>query len=250
MRPMLWKVGELAKQTGMTVRALHHYDEIGLLTPSHHTEAGHRLYAADDVARLQQIKSLRDLGFSLEEIRDCLDRSGFSPQRVIQLHIASLRERIELQRRLCERLEEIAARLRSEEESSAEEFIRTVMEVIDMSERLEKYYTPEQREEIKERARVLGEERIRQAEAEWGELIEQVRAEMEKGTDPASEPVRCLAQRWMGLVNEFTGGDPEIERSLRTMWQQEETIHGIDTGPMREMGEYVSKAIAASSKPE
>ena len=78
------KVGDLARRTGLTVRALHHYDEIGLLKPSLHTAAGHRLYATADVARLQQVLSLRQLGFSLEQVRDCLDRPGFSPLEVIR----------------------------------------------------------------------------------------------------------------------------------------------------------------------
>ena len=85
------KVGELAKRTGLTVRTLHHSDEIGLLRPSLHTEAGHRLYTAADVARLQRVLSLRQLGFSLEEVRDCLTRPGFSPLEVIRLHVTRLR---------------------------------------------------------------------------------------------------------------------------------------------------------------
>ena len=105
MRFEALKVGELARRTGLTIRTLHHYDEIGLLRPSLHTEAGHRLYTADDVARLQQVVSLRQLGFSLEQVRDCLDRPGFSPVEVIRLHLARLREQIELQRQLGERLE-------------------------------------------------------------------------------------------------------------------------------------------------
>src|SRR5438477_12653991 len=109
MRFEALKVGELARRTGLTIRTLHHYDEIGLLKPSLHTEAGHRLYAAGDVARLQQVLSLRQLGFSLEQVRDCLDRPGFSPLEVIGLHVARLREQIELQRKLCERLEAVAA---------------------------------------------------------------------------------------------------------------------------------------------
>ncbi|MDQ3549743.1 MAG: MerR family transcriptional regulator, partial [Chloroflexota bacterium] len=64
------KVGELARRTGMTVRALHHYDEIGLLSPSERTASGHRLYSAAEVERLQQIASLRQIGFPLEEIRE------------------------------------------------------------------------------------------------------------------------------------------------------------------------------------
>src|ERR1700730_3349752 len=130
------KVGELAKRTGLTIRTLHHYDEIGLLKPSLHTESGHRLYTAGDVARLQQVLSLRQLGFSLEEARDCLDRPGFSPLEVIGLHVARLREQIELQRRLCERLEAIAALFRTAGEVSADEFLQTI-EVMTMIE-----YTP------------------------------------------------------------------------------------------------------------
>src|SRR6266540_3219671 len=66
----LWKVGDLARRTGLSIRTLHYYDEIGLLSPSHRTGSGHRLYDVDDVARLQRILSLRQLGFSLEEVKD------------------------------------------------------------------------------------------------------------------------------------------------------------------------------------
>src|SRR3954465_15372136 len=105
MRFEALKGGELARRTGVTIRTLHHYDEIGLLQPSLRTEAGHRLYTAADVARLQQVLSLRQLGFSREEIRDCLARPDCSPVAVIRLHVARLREQIRLQRELCERLE-------------------------------------------------------------------------------------------------------------------------------------------------
>lgn len=65
-------VGELAALTGITVRTLHHYDEIGLVTPSRRSPQGHRLYDDDDVVRLQQVLVLRALGLSLEAIADAL----------------------------------------------------------------------------------------------------------------------------------------------------------------------------------
>ncbi len=241
MRQGLWKVGDLAKRTGLSIRTLHYYEEIGLLTPSYRTQSGHRLYDASDIIRLQQIMSLRQLGFSLDEIRDCLNLSDFSFERVIELHISRLKEQIETERRLCNRLEAIAASLRSSEEISLEEVIQTIEEIT----MLEKYYTPEQLKELKERGQQIGEERIRQVEAEWQELMDQVRAEMDKGTDPASDRVQQLAARWTGLVQEFTNNDPGIERAVGKMWQQEETIHGIDTRGMREMMEYISRASAA-----
>ena len=207
MRFKALKVGELAKRTGLTVRTLHHYDEIGLLRPSLHTESGHRLYTAGDIARLQQVLSLRQLGFSLEEIAGCLDRPGFSPMEVIRLHVARLRDQITLQRRLCERLEAVAAHLEAAGEVSADEFIRTIEEMT----MIESYYTPEQLETIKARGEQLGQERIRQSQEDWAELIAEVRAEMEKGTDPAAPEVQAMARRWMDLVNAFTGGDPGID---------------------------------------
>src|SRR5205809_3901830 len=146
------KVGELARRTGLTIRTLHHYDEIGLLRPSLHTESGHRLYTAGDVARLHHVVSLRQLGFSLEEARDCLDRPGFSPLEVIGLHVARLREQIEMQRGLCERLEGLTAYFRTAGEVSADVFLQTI-EVMTM---IENYYTPEQLEQLKKRREEAG----------------------------------------------------------------------------------------------
>ena len=237
----LWKVGELAKQTGLTVRALHHYDEIGLLAPSQRSGAGYRLYDGNDIARLLQILSLRQLGFSLEEIRDCLARPELSLPQVLELHIARLRDGIEMQRKLCSRLEAMADRLRSAEAVSVEDFLET-MEAMQM---FEKYYTEEQLRQIEERRQVVGEERIQQVQEEWPRLIAEVRAEMEKGTDPASEPVQRLAQRWMGLIREFTGGNPGIQQSLNRMYKEEpamQTRTGIDPA----LSEYIGKAMAAA----
>jgi DNA-binding transcriptional MerR regulator len=243
-----WKVGELAGLTGLSVRTLHHYDEIGLLSPSSRTEAGHRLYSAGDVLRLQQVRSLRSLGFGLEEIRALLESPGLSPQRTIELHVAGLKEQIRARQRFLRRLEAVAERLGSAEEASAEELVDTAMEVIEMSERVEKYYTPDQLEYLAGRRRELGEKRIRAAEEEWPKLIEAVRTEMEAGTDPHSDRVQRLARRWMELVEEFTGGNPGIARSVGNMWQQEQDVHGIDTREIREMMEYVSRARAASDR--
>lgn len=217
MQDGLLKVGELAKRTGLSVRTLHYYDEIGLLEPSQYTAAGYRLYALAAIRRLQQIVSLRQVGFSLDEIRDCLDGRQLSLQSVIQLHIDRLREHIELQRRLCDRLQRIAERLCSAEEVSVDELIHTI-EVTTMS---EKYYTPEQLEYLKQRKRIVGEERIQQVQAEWTDLFQRFKLEMEKGSDPAGEPVQALARKSMSLIQEFTGGDAGIERSLGRMYQEE-----------------------------
>jgi DNA-binding transcriptional MerR regulator len=246
MRPPPWKVGELARRTGVSVRALHHYDEIGLLAPSHRSGSGYRLYTEADVVRLQQIMSLRTLGFSLVEAREFLQRSDVTPDRVLRLHIAHLQEQIAAQQSLCDRLESVAARWRSDEKIPTEEFLQ----IIEETTMNEKYYTPEQMEVLKKRGEMLGQEHIRQVEAEWPELMARVQAEMDKGTDPADERVQALARRWKELIAEFTGGDPGIAKSLGRMYQEEPRVHGMDTGPMRAMGEYIGKALQAGTRPE
>ena len=236
-----WKVGELAERTGLSVRTLHHYDEIGLLIPSHRTPSGHRLYAEADVARLQQIVSLRSLGLPLDEVRDCLDRRGLKPLEVIRLHAARLREQMETQARLVERLEAVATGLQSAEGVSADDIIRTIREI----QMFEKYYTPEQLAELKERAERIGPQRMKEVEAEWPALMAEVRAEMEKGTDPAAPRMQELARRWRGLIEEFTGGNPGIEQSLRNLYQGEPQMReraGFDPA----LSAYVQRALDAA----
>jgi DNA-binding transcriptional MerR regulator len=238
-----WKVGALARQAGLTVRTLHHYDEIGLLSPSHRTGAGHRLYTAEDLGRLLQILSLRQLGLSLDDIRESLARPESSLQRVLALHIAQLRERIDSQQRLCRRLETVAGRLHAAETVSVDEFI-AALEAMTM---FEKHFTPEQLQDIHARGEQTGPERIHEVEAEWPRLIAEVRAAMESGADPESAAVQKLAERWTGLLREFTGGNPGIQKGLNAMYSEEPEVRsrtGIDPAVMG----YIGKAVAAAKK--
>jgi len=74
-------VGQVAEQLGVTVRTLHHYDQIGLLVPSERTPAGYRLYTTGDVTRLQNVVVYRRLGFPLEEIALLLDEPSAGRER-------------------------------------------------------------------------------------------------------------------------------------------------------------------------
>ena len=242
------KVGELARRTGLTVRTLHHYDEIGLLKPSLHTEAGYRLYTAANVARLQQVLSLRQLGFSLEEVRDCLDRPDFSPLELIRLHIARLREQIELHRKLCERLEALAEHFRTAAEVSADAFLFTI-KVMTM---LENYYTPEQMELFRKRHEADPEgtaELARQGQAAWAELLAAYKAEMEKGTDPADPRLQELENRRQALVNAFTGGDKAIEQNLTRLWKEQGDKLCAQFGMDPKVMAYLGKVAEAGQKP-
>ncbi len=241
MRAPPWKVGELARHTGLTVRTLHHYDEIGLLAPSYHTDAGHRLYATQDVARLQQIKSLRQLGFSLEEVRDCLHRADFSPLEVIRLHVARLREQIDLSRQLCERLEGIAALLRTAGEVSAEEFLRTI-EVMTM---MEKLYTPEQMKQFEEVGKLVGAEEIQAVQEGWTALLADVRASLD--LDPACPDAQALARRWDELTERTMRGYqgfPALTQAIAENYKQGK-FEGFAGAPQSAEFAFIERVKAA-----
>ncbi len=236
-----WKIGDLARRTKLTVRTLHHYDALGLLRPSARTEGGHRVYTARDVARLQQIVSLRHMGFPLAEIGRLLKRREVSALGVLRAHLARLRETIALQQRLCGRIEEIVRTLEARGRIDTEDFLWTI-EVTGM---FEKYFTPEQLTWMKERREQIGEAHIKEVEAEWPRLIAAVRAEMQKGTDPAGPEVQALARRWVELVREFTGGRAEIARGVAQVYEHEPSVRAR-TSLDGEVFGYVSRAMKAA----
>src|SRR5437868_6970760 len=91
---MALQVSEVARLSGVSVRTLHHYDEIGLLCPSERSEAGYRLYAPADLERLQQVLFFRELDFPLVEVQRILDDPEFDLAAALELQRGLLEERI------------------------------------------------------------------------------------------------------------------------------------------------------------
>ena len=234
------KVGELTKRTGLTVRTLHHYDEIGLLAPAERTSSGHRLYGETELRRLQEIVSLKSVGLPLREIKEYLLRNEASLDRVLELQVERINQQIAGRKRLLALIQGLRQRLRSPNGVTLEELTRT----IEVTMKYEKYYTPEQ---LEEHAGEVGEERIQAVQQEWTELFAAYQASMEKGCEPASDEVQALARKSAALIQEFTGGDEAIAASLGNMYKTEggdgiSSSHGMNTSP--ELWEYMGKAGA------
>ena len=94
------KIGELAEASGLTVRTLHHYEQIGLVVASSRSAGGHRLYGTEDVARLYRVCLLRRLGFSLAEIAEALDDPAWDLRAALSRHLTDLDARLETARSL------------------------------------------------------------------------------------------------------------------------------------------------------
>jgi DNA-binding transcriptional MerR regulator len=95
-----YSIGEFSEKTGISIRTLHYYDEIGLLQPEKHPTSGHRIYNHQDILTLQKIVSLKFLGYSLDKITNLLHESSFTVDlnETLTLHLETLekeKERIE-----------------------------------------------------------------------------------------------------------------------------------------------------------
>jgi DNA-binding transcriptional MerR regulator len=211
-----YRIGELARVAGVTVRTLHHYDSLGLLTPSERTQAGHRLYSAADVQRLYRLLALRGIGLGLDEIGPLLETSDGLADTV-RAHLGRVEQQLGALDELRLRLARLLAALDGDEASTAQ--LLDAMEAMTM---FEKYYTPEQLQQLEERRRQIGEDEIKRVEREWQEIYASLRELREAGVDPAAPEAQALGDRAFELIELFTGGDPGIRDSLQRMYAQED----------------------------
>jgi len=137
---MAFTVGELSRLTGVTVRALHHYDEIGLVKPSQRSAAGYRLYGDHDVLRLQQVLVFRELGVPLDQIATTLDRET-DREALLRKHREGL---VEKRARLDAMLEAVDAALWALEKGKP-------MQPIDVKKMFEGFKQEDYEDEVRER---------------------------------------------------------------------------------------------------
>lgn len=124
-----YKVGELAAATGLTVRTLHHYEEIGLLVASERTEAGHRVFDDADVERLYHICLLRRLGLPLGEIAHALDDPKWDIKTALLAHLGEVERQLEVGARLRSRLAHLASSMAPIEDPPTQDLLALLEEM-------------------------------------------------------------------------------------------------------------------------
>lgn len=221
----LYRVGELAAVTGVTIRALHHYDRIGLLRPAAHSEGGHRLYSGQDLLRLQQILTLRFLGFSLQEIGALLERPDFSLMASLRIQRRVLRDRASELEAIGSAIEGLLERRQTngrwDWDLVAELSARVQRRLARKGDDMHKHYTPEQMQQFDELRQEVSPEEIAAIEQGWTALLAEVRAH--RDLDPASPKARELADRWDALTEatmRHYRSRPELAQAIAENYRQ------------------------------
>ena len=237
------RIIEVAKLTGITVRTLHYYDEIGLLKPSEITEAGYRLYSREDLEILQQILFFRELDFPLSQIKEIMNNPNYDKEEALKKQkelLIQQRQRIEGLIKLIEK------RIEGDNNMSFKEF-----DMNEIEENKKKYA-----KEVKERwgtskAYEESEKKTSSYNKEkWGD-INQETSEIFKGfaelrnSDPGSEEVQELVRRWQKYITDnFYTCTNEILSGLGLMYVEDERFkENLDKN-----GEGTAKLMAEAIK--
>jgi len=245
----LLQAHEFARRAGVTVRTLHHYDRLGLLKPAR-TLSGYRMYGELDLVRLQQIVTLKFLGLPLKEIKLALERKPLDLQATLRLQreiLGEKRRQIEMAIAAVEKAESLV----TEKGEADWDSLKKIIEVIDMENNwdwVKKYYTEEQLAELASRYTPEVAER---GPREWAALMKEVEAANAEGVDPASSRAQALAARWSALIEEFTGGNPEILENLKRLYADQANWPAHTQKPYsNDAMAFINRAIASRKKEE
>ncbi|MFF5570584.1 MerR family transcriptional regulator [Streptomyces luteogriseus] len=248
---MNYSVGQVAGFAGVTVRTLHHYDDINLLVPSERSHAGHRRYSDADLDRLQQILFYRELGFPLEEVAALLDDPDADPR-------AHLRRQHDLLTARIEKLRKMAAAVEHAMEA------RTMGLNLTPEEKFEVFggKDPEQyAEEVEERWGDTDEyadsqrrtasytkedwKRIQAEAADWGERYG---ALMSADEPPTGEAAMTLAEEHRQHIRTwFYECTHDIHRCLGEMYVSDERFKAFYDALRPGLAEHLRDAIAANA---
>jgi MerR family transcriptional regulator, thiopeptide resistance regulator len=264
-----YHTGQFARKARVSVRALRYYDRIGLLCPAQHSESGYRLYTDADIARLQQILALKFLGFSLEEIRRCLDYGPDALRESLAQQKAMLQERRSQIDTIIRALDEADGVLeRNDDDWEPIVHVVQVMQMTQSNEWRNKYLTEEQIRQMEELSKASYTEEDRKKLQAWGanfteqdqqrvtqqwnEVIAEAHRLVEAGSDPASAEAQAWVKRYLALIEEFTHGDPGITVGLKRYYNKlgelPEEQRAVAMPFYAEEWKFIQKAIAASGK--
>lgn len=237
----MYSIGQLSKKTGITVRTLDYYDEVGLVVPSSATDGGHRLYSENDVLQLQQVLALKYMGFSLQQIKKILKESSVSWQRSLNQQLEMVRQQQLRLKSLEKALEGVLYSIEFEGEVKWPIIFETFRlfhhDPECVSRMYERYFDTEEVKDILHLNNSLTKEDLRK----WHHIIQEIQAHLHE--DPGSEPVQTLIGKWLEQVQNMFGSD---ESRLDKMWEVvKDQKDGIAFYPMNaEVIHFIERAIA------
>jgi DNA-binding transcriptional MerR regulator len=246
---MAFTVGELARLTGITVRTLHHYDEIGLVVPSQRTAAGYRLYDDADVIRLQQVLLFRELGLPLDEIAFAIDQAG-SREELLRQHREVL---VQKRTRIDAMLAALDSALGSLEKGRVmqPDDVKQMFEGFDPTqyedEAKQRWGHTEAYKESQRRTKRYGKAEWDQIQGDWSAIYAELATLMKAGTPVTDPAVQALVDKHRAHIDRwFYPCSVEMHKGLGQMYVADARFAANLDKVAAGFAQYLSDAIAAS----
>ncbi len=241
-----WKIGELATETGLTVRTLHYYDQLELLKPSKESEGGHRIYGPEELERLQKILTLKHLGFSLEKIKEALDQPNFS----LKIDTSQLRQEIGKRK---QELEEIDSRLSYAEKMGeiGDAPVDSIVQLLSRMNLLGRHLSQRQLAWIKDHDIEFGSANLSELKNEWRKATEVVQKAIDENAPVMHWQTKAICMRWFGLACAFMGGSLEWVYDLKEISSKELNAAlqlGIPGADLKSIFAFTENVLAQSEK--
>jgi DNA-binding transcriptional MerR regulator len=240
-----YTIKQLADLAGVSRRTLHHYDEIGLLKPSQQGANRYRYYDDQAALRLQQILFYRELGISLTEIQEILDRPDFDLLHALQTHKLELHKRVARLNRLIRTVDKTILHLKGEmkmsnheifagfSEEQQEEYARQARErwdpaLIDQSMKQWKSYSPEKKQQVMDEGKAI-----------YADILENMQA----GNAPDSPEVQACLVRWHQHIRYFYEPNWGMLRGLGQMYATSSDFRATFEKMHPELPDFLNEAI-------
>lgn len=238
---MDYSIGQLAALSGVTVRALHHYEKLGLLPPSWRTPSGYRRYTEADVLRLHRILVCRQMGVSLKDIGPYLGPGAPPLRALLMQQAAAVEAELDRLQKLQSTLKRIVAVAEDDVHPALSHHLLRLMTTMQS---IQQHYTADELHHLHSLRDAMTPDVLTRTKTELAELIRRFGEAAALGTDPADHRVGELAQRWVALgtlaapvehlrakTRSAIDNDPQVQRA---------------TGITPDLKAYIDAAVAAA----
>lgn len=245
----LFRIKQFSELTHVTVRTLHYYDKINLLKPTGKTEAGHRLYSENDLLRLQQILTLKFLGFSLTTIKNIVVNENFELRNSLKCQADMLRLEAKKMNKAAELIRYMEYLLETGKNIDWETLIK-IIEVMQMSKAeqvkwQEKFLNQEELKDFNKLVESRPKEEWDEYHKMWLSMLNEIKQNIQHA--PGSEVGQRLAKKWLDLVDDVYGDYPHLREK---MWiaLKSDSMPKDDFPYTSEVIAYIEKAVEILKK--
>ncbi|MCP4139181.1 MAG: MerR family transcriptional regulator [Chloroflexi bacterium] len=240
----MYSVKELSTLAGVSVRTLHYYDQIDLLSPARIAQNGYRQYDDAGLMRLQQILFYKELDFKLKDIKELLDAPGFEQVSALENHWDALLARLARTERLIKTVEDTILHLKGEKEMSKKKLFAAFSEEeqAEYAKEAEKKYDPATVRASNRKWKNYSAEKKQAIMDEGNQVYEDMIAAMPKGPD--SPEAQACVERWREHMNYFWTPNLDQLLGLATMYGQSPDFKKNFDAMHPELAEFMREAVA------